>query len=231
MGPLFGVCGFFGLVVSLVVICVKAITKKPKKNAAIAICICTALFIMGFVLDSTKKDKEAVLQASVASVTEDVIDKSIPNDIVEEDGVEEKVEVSTEELTTETTTEEITENNMVEKKDSMIDTEETASAELVVTDLETTTATEASTEGITEVTTELTTEVTTELTNEEIATEEEITETVVEYDYVLNTNTKKFHKPTCNSVNQMKEKNKQEFHGTRDEVISKGYEPCKNCNP
>lgn len=49
--------------------------------------------------------------------------------------------------------------------------------------------------------------------------------------YILNTNTKKFHYPYCNSVNQMKEKNKREYTGTRDEVISQGYAACKNCNP
>lgn len=50
-------------------------------------------------------------------------------------------------------------------------------------------------------------------------------------DYILNTNTKKFHYPTCSSVKDMKGKNKQEFHGTRDEVISKGYSPCGRCKP
>ena len=49
--------------------------------------------------------------------------------------------------------------------------------------------------------------------------------------YILNTNTGKFHYPTCGSVKQMKEKNKQEFSGTRDEAISMGYDPCKKCNP
>lgn len=49
--------------------------------------------------------------------------------------------------------------------------------------------------------------------------------------YILNTNTKKFHYPSCNSVKQMKEKNKQDYTGSRDDVISMGYEPCKNCNP
>ncbi len=49
--------------------------------------------------------------------------------------------------------------------------------------------------------------------------------------YILNTNTKKFHYPSCSSVSQMKEKNKEYFSGTRDEAIAKGYVPCKNCNP
>ncbi len=50
-------------------------------------------------------------------------------------------------------------------------------------------------------------------------------------DYILNTNTKKFHYPTCSSVNDMKEKNKQEFFGTRDETIALGYFPCGRCKP
>ena len=50
-------------------------------------------------------------------------------------------------------------------------------------------------------------------------------------DYILNTNTKKFHHPTCSSVNDMKEKNKQEFFGTRDETIALGYSPCGRCKP
>jgi len=50
-------------------------------------------------------------------------------------------------------------------------------------------------------------------------------------DYVLNTNTKKFHYPNCSSVKRMSEKNKAFFTGTRDEVIAMGYDPCGNCHP
>lgn len=49
--------------------------------------------------------------------------------------------------------------------------------------------------------------------------------------YVLNTNTMKFHYPTCSSVDDMKEKNKQIYTGSREEVIHMGYAPCKRCNP
>ena len=52
-----------------------------------------------------------------------------------------------------------------------------------------------------------------------------------ESSYVLNTNTKKFHLPSCSSLNQMNESNKGEFTGTRDELIQQGYEPCKRCHP
>lgn len=50
-------------------------------------------------------------------------------------------------------------------------------------------------------------------------------------DYVANKNTGKFHYPDCSSVKQMKESNKLYFNGTRDELISKGYDPCKKCSP
>jgi competence protein ComEC len=50
-------------------------------------------------------------------------------------------------------------------------------------------------------------------------------------DYILNTNTKKFHYPNCKSVKQMSEKNKDYFTGTRDELIRMGYDPCGNCDP
>ncbi len=50
-------------------------------------------------------------------------------------------------------------------------------------------------------------------------------------DYVLNTNTKKFHYPSCSSVKRMSEKNKRFYTGTREEVIGMGYDPCGNCHP
>ena len=49
--------------------------------------------------------------------------------------------------------------------------------------------------------------------------------------YIANANTKKFHYPSCSSVDQMAEHNKVYFNGTRDELIAQGYEPCKRCNP
>lgn len=52
-----------------------------------------------------------------------------------------------------------------------------------------------------------------------------------EADYVLNTSSKKFHRPDCSSVDSMSGKNRQEYHGTREELIAQGYEPCGSCNP
>lgn len=49
--------------------------------------------------------------------------------------------------------------------------------------------------------------------------------------YILNTNSKKFHYPDCSSVADMSEKNKQEYTGSREDLINNGYEPCKRCKP
>lgn len=49
--------------------------------------------------------------------------------------------------------------------------------------------------------------------------------------YVLNTNTKKFHRETCGSVSQIKEENFQKVQTSREELEQSGYSPCKKCNP
>ncbi len=50
-------------------------------------------------------------------------------------------------------------------------------------------------------------------------------------DYVLNTDSKKFHYPSCNSAKKIKDENKAYHTGTRDELIAMGYDPCGNCDP
>lgn len=52
-----------------------------------------------------------------------------------------------------------------------------------------------------------------------------------EVTYILNTSTHKFHLPDCAGAADIKEKNRQEYTGTRDELISDGYEPCGRCHP
>lgn len=46
--------------------------------------------------------------------------------------------------------------------------------------------------------------------------------------YVLNTKTKKFHKPSCGSLPTT---NRSDSTKSRSEIISSGYSPCKKCNP
>ena len=50
-------------------------------------------------------------------------------------------------------------------------------------------------------------------------------------EFILNTSSHKFHKPDCNSVGNISDKNKSSFKGTRQELIDKGYKPCGACNP
>lgn len=50
-------------------------------------------------------------------------------------------------------------------------------------------------------------------------------------DYVVNKSTKKFHYPSCSSADDIKDSNRWEYHGTRDDLIGMGYVPCKRCDP
>jgi competence protein ComEC len=49
--------------------------------------------------------------------------------------------------------------------------------------------------------------------------------------YIINKSSKKFHFPDCSGVQDMKEINKLEYTGSRQELIDKGYTPCGICNP
>lgn len=49
--------------------------------------------------------------------------------------------------------------------------------------------------------------------------------------YVLNTNTMKFHNPSCESVQDMSSRNRKDTTKSRSELISEGYEPCGWCQP
>lgn len=49
--------------------------------------------------------------------------------------------------------------------------------------------------------------------------------------YVLNKRSKKFHYPDCSGIRDMNPKNREDYTGTRDEVIAMGYSPCGICRP
>ena len=49
--------------------------------------------------------------------------------------------------------------------------------------------------------------------------------------YILNTNSHKFHDPDCSSVSGMSTANRQEYTGSREDLIAQGYTPCGQCNP
>lgn len=50
-------------------------------------------------------------------------------------------------------------------------------------------------------------------------------------EYILNTNTKKYHHKSCGSVEQIQEENKEYSNLTPQKLEEQGYEPCKRCNP
>ena len=49
--------------------------------------------------------------------------------------------------------------------------------------------------------------------------------------YVVNTNTDKFHDPNCYSVDDIKPQNRFDYVGDRQILIDLGFKPCGNCKP
>ncbi len=50
-------------------------------------------------------------------------------------------------------------------------------------------------------------------------------------DYIANTNTDKFHRSYCPSVDLMNEENKLYYSGNKEDLLEYGYFPCGRCNP
>lgn len=69
------------------------------------------------------------------------------------------------------------------------------------------------------------------LSDEEPVESEESSTGSEESTYILNTNSKKFHEAGCSGVRTMKSENKEEYVGSRSDLIADGYEACKTCNP
>ena len=49
--------------------------------------------------------------------------------------------------------------------------------------------------------------------------------------YVLNVNSKKFHRPDCSGISSISEANRQEVTATRTDLVAQGYSPCGTCKP
>ncbi len=52
-----------------------------------------------------------------------------------------------------------------------------------------------------------------------------------EQEYVVNTNTGKFHYPDCASVKDIKSKNRSDRVCSREVLLAESFVPCKRCNP
>ena len=66
---------------------------------------------------------------------------------------------------------------------------------------------------------------------ESLAGETRENETDTHKDYIINTNTGKFHLPDCRLAESIKKENRKLYTGNREELINQGLEPCKSCNP
>ena len=52
-----------------------------------------------------------------------------------------------------------------------------------------------------------------------------------EITYVINTNSKKFHNPSCSHAKNLSGENRKETDKSRDELVDEGYSPCGTCKP
>ena len=49
--------------------------------------------------------------------------------------------------------------------------------------------------------------------------------------YILNTATGKFHRPDCSAAQKLSDDKKETYIGTRESLLTDGYEPCGICKP
>ena len=50
-------------------------------------------------------------------------------------------------------------------------------------------------------------------------------------DYILNTNSMKFHDPNCEWAQKISDRNRIDYIGSREDLIEQGYSPCGSCRP
>lgn len=197
-----------------------------KGKAVVQIVGCFALFIIGIVVSPASPNESS-----------ETVERSMP-EIVE---TEQTTTTTAETTTNATESETETSTTPAEKAiaDKLSDT--TTAAETTTTTETTTTAKPTTTTKATtkkkKTTTKpkptTTTTTTTEETTTTTTTTAQTTTTTEKksMSYVANTNTMKFHYPSCSSVEDIQPGNRWDFTGDRAELIAQGYQPCKRCNP
>ena len=188
-----------------------------KGKAAVQIVGCFALFIIGVVVSPASPNESS-----------ETVERSMP-EIVE---TEQTTTTTAETTATAAASETETSTTPAEKA---IAAEQTATAEPAST-AEPTTTTEATTKKKKTTTKPKPTTTTTTTTEETTTTTTTTAETTTTTEkksmsYVANTNTMKFHYPSCSSVEDIQPGNRWDFTGDREELIAQGYQPCKRCNP
>lgn len=60
---------------------------------------------------------------------------------------------------------------------------------------------------------------------------DEVNDELQNFSYIVNTNSGKFHDPSCPSARDIRSENRLETDVSRDELLAQGYEPCGRCKP
>lgn len=64
-----------------------------------------------------------------------------------------------------------------------------------------------------------------------VGNEAETTDNGEKQKYIVNINTRKFHKADCPSAKKIKDENKKTYTGYRESLVKNGYSPCSQCKP
>lgn len=107
-------------------------------------------------------------------------------------------------------------------------TKETTTTTTITTTTTTTTTTET-TIMTTETTTTAAPVIETEPQTEAPAVQNDVSQS--QCNYVVNTSTGKFHRPSCRDVDKISPENRWDYTGSRDDLTSQGYSTCGHCNP
>ena len=69
------------------------------------------------------------------------------------------------------------------------------------------------------------------LSGEDVPTKTDKPEETYGYDYIINKNTNKIHKPSCHLAEDIKPENREEYTGNIADLIDQGYTACGTCKP
>lgn len=191
---------------------IPAFAAIPKGKAAVQVGGCFMLFIIGAIVTPP------------TSKPEETIDRSMPEIIETTTTTTTKITTTAAAITPTTTAETTTTT-----ANTQTETTTTTTAETTTTAAETTKKAKKTTTKPKPTTTTTTTQETTTTTTTTVTTTTEPEK--IAMSYVANTNTMKFHYPSCSSVGDIQPGNRWDFVGDRAELIAQGYQPCKRCNP
>lgn len=234
----FNLGGFIVLVAAVLAMPIKpikALWNKMKIPKLLRVPILVILFVVALIVWPTEEEVEKVDNTNVSveemqdvtNTSEDMdisktevsdTENETKNEKLEEMEVEEELKTDMLEVseTKEIGSDEVPEASQIETLDVESETEDNIVNE----------SDEADNENTLDETAE---EALSDESEEEISNEPE--EVPVGITYVANTNSMKFHEVGCSSAKIISPENRKDITATREEMISRGYDPCKRCNP